>query len=102
MCFSTHRLHHARYGTYHLNSLECLDSTHPGAKEEIMEMGISVRRNIIGIGQAIDSAGEQTYMKDAKTSGESFKTVKKIKQNMLFFFIRRRHMKMKITLMKMQ
>ena len=35
-------------------------------------MGVSVRRNTMGIGQAIDLAGEQTYMKDAKTTGWLF------------------------------
>ena len=31
------------------------------AQEEIERHGLSVRRNNIGIGQAIDLAGEQTY-----------------------------------------
>ena len=33
------------------------------------EKGISVRRNDIGIGQSIDGAGEQTFMRSAKTAG---------------------------------
>ena len=49
--------------------LKDIENTHPGAKEEIEETGISVRRNSFGIGQAIDLAGEQTYMKKAKTAG---------------------------------
>ena len=42
--------------------------TSPGATMEI-EASCTVRRNNLGIGQAIDLAGEQTYMKSAKTSG---------------------------------
>lgn len=45
-----------------------MDSTHPGAKEEVAEMGLSVRRNTLGVGQAVDMAGEQSYMKNAKTA----------------------------------
>ena len=48
--------------------MENLDQTHPGAKE-LMKIGISVRRNDNGIGQAVDLAGEQTYMRSAKTAG---------------------------------
>lgn len=68
LCFATNRVHYSRYGTYYLKSLECLESTHPGAKEEIEDVGLAVRRNNLGIGQAVGVAGEQTYMKNAKTS----------------------------------
>ena len=43
-----------------------LHITHPGAKEEIENIGISLRRNDIGIGGAIVLVGEQTYMRSAK------------------------------------
>ena len=46
-----------------------MKDTHPGAKEEIEEKGLSVRRNTLGIGQAVDMAGEQSYMKSAKRAG---------------------------------
>ena len=69
LCFATNRVHYSRYGTYYLKSLECLESTHPGAKEEIENLGLSVRRNTLGIGQAVNLAGEQTYMRNAKTAG---------------------------------
>ena len=62
-------MHYSRYGTYYSKSLECLESTHPGAKEEIENLGLSVQRNTLGIGQAVDLAGEQTYMRNAKTAG---------------------------------
>ena len=47
-----------------------LPSTHPGAVEELLEKGVSARRNGIGIGQSIDGApSEQTFTRSAKTSG---------------------------------
>ena len=63
------KTHYARYGTYYTKQLENLEITHPGAKEELQKFGISVCRNNYGIGQAIDLAGEQTYMKSSKTIG---------------------------------
>ncbi len=69
LCFATNRVHYARYGTYYLQSLEHIDSTHPGAKEEIKSVGLSVWRNKLRIGQSIDLAGEQSYMRSAKTAG---------------------------------
>ena len=71
LCFATNRLHYARYGTYYLKSLESLELSRPGVKEELCRQGLSVRRNKLGIGQAVDLAGEQTYMKNAKTAGLS-------------------------------
>ena len=70
LCFATNRVNYARYGTYYLNSLVYLDTTHPGAKEEIDKVGLSVRHNTYGIGQSIDMAGEQNYMRNAKTAGK--------------------------------
>ena len=56
--------------------LENLPDTHPGAIEELTKRCISLRRNTTGIGQSIDGAGEQTFMRSAKTSGwiENFTT----------------------------
>ena len=34
-----------------------------------MKIGISVRRNEKGIGQEVDLAGEQSYMRSDKTTG---------------------------------
>ena len=67
--FFFNRHHYSRYGSYYAKSLEHLDQTHPGAKEELMRIGISVKRNEKGIGQAVDLAGEQSYMRSAKTAG---------------------------------
>lgn len=72
LCFATNRVHYARYGTYYVSGLECIDSTHPGARQEIEDLGLSVRRNQLGIGQSIDMAGEQSYTRNAKTAGTYF------------------------------
>ena len=71
LCLATNRLHYGRYGTYYLNQMKNLHITHPGAKEEKVEekIWISVRRNVIGIGEAINLAVEQIYMRSAKTVG---------------------------------
>ena len=69
MWFATNKIHYARYGTFYVKFLEYLEDTHPEAKEEIEEKGLSVRRNTLGIGQALDMSGEQRYMKSAETAG---------------------------------
>ena len=63
------KVHYSRYGSYHVHELENIDAKYPGAKEELAAIGISIRRNEFGIGQAIDMAGEQTFMRNAKTAG---------------------------------
>lgn len=70
LCFATNRVDYSRYGTFYVQSLVYLESIHPGAKAEIEDNGIFVRRNTLGIGQAVDMAGEQSYMKSPKTAGE--------------------------------
>ena len=42
MWFATNKIHYARYGTFYVKFLEYLEDTHPGAKEEIEEKGLSV------------------------------------------------------------
>ena len=54
---------------YCVNLLDYLENTHYGAREEIAEKGHSVPRNTFGIGQPVDLAGEQSYMKSAKAAG---------------------------------
>ncbi len=66
--FMLNKIHYARYGSY-------LDENYPGAQEEIERKGLSVRRNNLGIGQETDLAGEQTFMKHAKTAGMYFITI---------------------------
>ena len=69
LCFATNKRNYARYGSFYVKVLENLETTHPGAIEELSRKGLSVRRNTSGIGQSIDGAGEQTFMRSAKTSG---------------------------------
>ena len=56
------KTHYSRYGSQYVKELENMESKYPGAQEEMMSLGISVRRNEYGIGQAIDIAGEQSFM----------------------------------------
>ena len=67
--FATNHIHYGRYGTY-INFLENIENTQPGAIEEIRENSLSAWSNNIGIGQAVDLAGEQTYIRSAKTEGK--------------------------------
>ena len=68
-CFIFNKVHYARYGSYYINQLKYLQNTHLGAKEEIQEYGLSVRRSSYGIGQAVDLLANRLFMKSAKTSG---------------------------------
>ncbi|XP_065053916.1 uncharacterized protein LOC135682802 [Rhopilema esculentum] len=69
LCFAMNKQNYSRYGAYYCKSLEHIEHTHPGAKEELEEKGLSVCRNGYGIGQSIDGAGEQTFMRSSKTIG---------------------------------
>ena len=69
LSFTMNKQNYARYGTYYLTQMGSLDSTHPGAHEEIQENGISVCRNSTGIRQSIYGTGEQTFMRNSKTAG---------------------------------
>ena len=69
LCFATNKQNYARYGSYYVLLLEHLEETHPGAKAELQEKGLSVCHNDLGIRQAVDMAGEQTFMKSLKTTG---------------------------------
>ena len=68
-CFALNKQNYSRYGTYYCKLLENLDSTHPGARTELQEKGLSVCRNTLNVGQSIDGAGEQTFMRSSKTAG---------------------------------
>ena len=54
---------YARYGTFYCSQLMALDDNYPGAKDELVNNGLSVCRNNTGIRQATDAPGEQTFMK---------------------------------------
>lgn len=70
LCFSCNKQNYSRYGAYYCLLLENLENTHPGATEELKVKGLSVCQNTVNIGQSIDGAGEQTFMKSSKTTGE--------------------------------
>ena len=69
-CFATNKQNYARYGTYYIIQLKNINLTHPGAKEELQEMGLSVSRNQFNIRQSIDGGREQTFMQSSKTTGD--------------------------------
>ena len=69
LCFATHKQNYARYISYYVLLLENLEETHPGAKQELQEKGLSVCHNYLNVRQSIDGAGEQTFMKSSKTIG---------------------------------
>ena len=64
-CFVFNNVHYTRHGTYYVNQMKKLEETHPGAGNEIEEYGLSVCWNDFSIRQAVDLAGEQTFMKPA-------------------------------------
>ena len=70
LCFSTNKQNYARYGTYYCRQLQSLEIKYPGAKDELLEKGLSVCRNTMNVGQSIDGAGEQTFMRSSKTTGK--------------------------------
>ena len=49
--------------------LENMENTHPGTKEGLEEKGLSVCQNSLNVRQSIDGAGEQTFIKSAKSTG---------------------------------
>ncbi|XP_065064905.1 uncharacterized protein LOC135691081 [Rhopilema esculentum] len=69
LCFSTNKQNYARYGTYYCRQLQSIEIKYPGAKDELLKKGLSVCRNSMNIGQSIDGAGEQTFMRSSKTAG---------------------------------
>ena len=68
LSFTMNKQNYARYGTYYLTQRGSLDSTHPGAHEEIKAKRISVCRNNTGVRQSIDGTREQTFMRNSKTA----------------------------------
>ena len=68
LCFTTNKIHYSRYGTFYVEQIKNLETSCPGDMEGIEDF-CSVKRNSVGIRQATDLAGEQIYMKSAKTAG---------------------------------
>ena len=70
LAFALNKTNYARYGSYHINSLENMDSAHPGCSEIIAVKGLSVQgQDEYPCRTAVDERGEQTINRDAKTSG---------------------------------
>ena len=68
LCFTTNKIHYSPYGTFYVEQMKNLEMSYPGAMEEIKDFCL-VKSSSVGIGQEVDLAGEQTYMKSAKTAG---------------------------------
>ena len=61
---------YARYASYYVQVLKCIDKNYPGLKEMLTSTDISVQsQDRYPLRTAIDMRGEQTLNKDAKTSG---------------------------------
>ena len=70
LCYASNKLHYARYSTHCIQHLQQLKKCHRGSLDE-SRSSMSIRRREIGIEQAIyiDLAGEQTDMRNSKTTG---------------------------------
>ena len=71
LCYAINIVHYARYGTYYIKHLRQLEKSHSVSLDEIKSF-MSIRRNEISFGQAIDFAGEQTCMRNTKKNGYPF------------------------------
>ena len=61
LAFALNKTNYARYGSYYVNSLENMDSTHPGCSESIAVKGLSVQgQDKYPCRTAVDQRGEQT------------------------------------------
>ena len=72
LSFKMNQQNYARSGTYYLTQMMPLNSTHPGAHEEIHKKAILVCRNNTDIRKSIDGTGKQTFMRNSKTAGNKF------------------------------
>ena len=69
-CFALNKQNYARYGSFYVHFLENLDNTHPGCRELIQEIGLSVQaQDRYPARTPIDQRGEQTINRDARTAG---------------------------------
>ena len=68
LSFTMNRQNYARYGTYYLTQMGSLDSTQPGAHEEVQEKVISVCRNNTGVRNQLMEPGAN-FMRNSRTAG---------------------------------
>lgn len=65
-CFVFKKAHNVRYGAYYVNQMQRLEESHLGTKEmEVFDW--SIWRNNFSMKYTVDLAGEETFMKSAKT-----------------------------------
>ena len=68
--FATNNINHARYGSYYVQSIKCINHLYPGLKEILENNCIPVQaQDRYPIRTAMDQRGKQTLSKDAKTTG---------------------------------
>ena len=68
--FGLKRTNYSRYGSYYVCQLQAIDTLFPGCKDLLKQHGISVQgQERYPLRTAIDQRGEQTFNRDAKTSG---------------------------------
>ena len=68
--FILNKTHYARYGSYYLQVMKGIDSTHPSAKEMLKLKSLSVQaKDKYVLRTAIDQKEEQTINRDAKVAG---------------------------------
>ena len=68
--FSLNRTNYSRYGTYYVCQLQAIDKLFPGCKLLLKHYGISVQgQDRYPLRTAVDQSGEQTFNRDAKTTG---------------------------------
>ena len=60
---------YARYASYYVEVLDCIDGRYPGLRQTLSQSGLSVQAQERYVRTAIDRRGEQTINRDAKTSG---------------------------------
>ena len=68
LSFTMNRQNYSRYGTYYLTQMGSLDSTQPGAHEEVQEKVISVCRNNTGVRNQLMEPGAN-FMRNSRTAG---------------------------------
>ena len=68
--FATNKIDYARYGSYYVQSMKCIDHLHPGLKQILENNSMSIQaQDRCAIRTVIDQRGEQTFKNDAKTIG---------------------------------
>ena len=71
--FYFNKNNYARYGSYYVQMLKCIDDNYEGLKDLLSVDGLSVQaQKSHPLRTSIDQRGEQTINRDAKTAGEYY------------------------------